>query len=88
MNLYRALRMRARGVGDLQISLWPEDLVAASVQVPIALATAPGKEYLRQINFTDEKMSVQLGNGENAGDRITVDRLDIFGREHYLARPA
>lgn len=88
MNLYRALRFRARGVGNLEISLWPEDLVTASVQTALALTSAPGKDYLRQINFTDEKMSVQIGNGINAGDRIIVDRVDIFGKEHYLARPA
>lgn len=88
VNLYRALRFRTRGLGSLFISLWSEDLQNEFTVAPIPLAAFPAKDYLREINYKNEKMSVVIANGPNPTDAITVQRMDVFGKRFAIARPA
>lgn len=88
INIFRAIRYRALGVGSLISSIWPEDL-QTSISLPnIALAVTPAKDYLNQINLMNEKMSVFISNSANPGDSITVQRVDIFAKKKFGARPA
>lgn len=87
INLFRAIRYRALGSGSLMTTIWPEDL-QTSVGLPnIPLGNAPGKDYFNQLNFMNEKMSVQISSGSNPGDLITVQRVDIFAKKKFGARP-
>jgi hypothetical protein len=88
INLFRALRYRALGVGNLVQSISPEDLQTTINLLDITLSTAPGLDYFQQINFMNEKMSLTLSNGGNPGDTITVQRVDLFAKKKFGARPA
>lgn len=87
VNQFRAIRARVRGVGDLYQSIWPEDLQSSIVLPNVLLTAFPGKDYLSQINMMNEKMSVVMANGPNAGDAITVERVDIWAKGHFATRP-
>jgi hypothetical protein len=88
INLFRAIRYRATGIGSLVSSIWPQDL-QTSINLPnIALSTSPGQDYLNQTNMMNEKMAVLISNSSNPGDFITVQRVDIFAKPKFHARPA
>ena len=88
VNLYRVIRARARGTGSLTMALWKEDLQTPVGVLPIPIVMQPGKDYLREINFANEKMSITLANSSGVNDSITVDRIDVFGKRFAYARPA
>lgn len=88
VNIFRAVRYRALGTGNMLSSIWPEDLVTSTTLPPIALVATPAKDYLNQINLMNEKMSVLVQNGNNPGDTVTVQRIDIFAKKKFGARPA
>lgn len=87
VNIFRAVRFRNRGPGDLEVHLSAEDFI--QVQDPptfVAVPLNPGMDNLRQINFMNEKMSVQFRNNQLASG-FQVDRVDIFAKQLYPARP-
>jgi len=87
VNIFRATRFRNRGPGDLEIHLSAEDFIQISDPPAfIAVPLNPGKDNLRQINFMNEKMSVQFRNA-NLNEDFQVDRLDIFAKRIFAARP-
>lgn len=88
VNQFRSIRYRVRGTGSLYPSIWPEDLQTSTVLPIIPLTSFPGKDYFSQINMMNEKMSVVMANGPNPGDAITVERLDIWAKDHFATRPA
>src|SRR5665213_2686012 len=88
INLFRAIRVRALGSGNMEQSIFPEDLGAETALMNIPLNTAPGKDWLTQINFMNEKMSYLVSNGDQPGDTITVQRVDLFAKKKFGARPS
>jgi len=87
VNIFRALRFRNRGPGDLEIRLAAEDFIQiANPPSFVAVPLNPGQDNLRQINFMNEKMSVQFRNNELASG-FQVDRVDIFAKRIFAARP-
>ena len=87
INLFRAIRLRALGIGNIEQTIYPEDLQNPVDLPDLMLSALPGKDYLSQINFMNEKMSVLISNGENPGDQITVQRVDLFAKRKFAARP-
>lgn len=91
INIFRALRLRAAksvstGTTNLSITLYPEDQ-ATSVTVPaMSMALTPGKDYFRQINYMAEKMFVEFGTN-GATDGFVLQRVDVFGKSYFEARP-
>ncbi len=88
INLFRAIRVRSLGVGNMEQSIFPEDLGTETALMNIPLNTAPGKDWLTQINFMNEKMSYLVSNGGTPGDTITVQRVDLFAKKKFGARPS
>ncbi len=88
INLFRALRYRALGIGNMVQSIFPEDLQTETFLPDILLSLLPGLDYFNQINFMNEKMSVLISNGGEPGDTITVQRVDLFAKKKFGARPA
>jgi hypothetical protein len=88
INLFRALRFRARGNGTMSVRLNSEDFSTALQQTPNSLTIPlnPAQEYVRQINFMNEKLTVQVSNA-NIDEQMTVDRIDIFAKRIFAARP-
>lgn len=88
VNIFRALRLRVRGAGTLELRLNSEDFPLSLSQTPanITVPLNPAQDEMRQINFTNEKMSVQLRTNA-VGERMEVDRVDIFAKRMFWARP-
>ena len=94
VQIFRMLRFRGKGSGDLNILLDAEDFDPA-LEVnppPITLADPMSKDLDRQINYTGEKMSVGFGtssfvNNPIPGEYFTVGRLDIFVKSQFKQRP-
>lgn len=86
LNLLREVRLRVKGPGTLTQSISPEDL-QSSVSLPsIVLGATPGQDFLTQANFMNEKYSITLGTNAIA-DRFTVQRIDLYGKSRFMARP-
>lgn len=88
INIFRALRFRARGAGDLDIRINSEDFSMALQQTPalFTIPLNPALDYTRQINFMNEKMSVQVSN-DGIDEQMQVDRIDIWAKNIYQTRP-
>jgi len=84
LNIFRHLRFRAVGTGTMLLRLADED--DGNVQNPpsITLSTTPSKDFDRQINYTSEKMSVQV---KTVGGTMKLKRIDIFCKERWKIRP-
>lgn len=93
LDVFRAIQMRTVGPASaLNLQLFSEDLVYGPVSPvptppPFVLAAAPGKEYFREINFTNEKMGLQFGVGAALGDQFKVNRIDFYGKNLFPTRP-
>lgn len=86
INVLRALRFRARGNGSLILKVRPEDMQTTTTLPPIALANRPERDYLRQLNFQNEKFSVEFGT-DAVDHYMEVDRLDEFAMPLFGERP-
>lgn len=86
VNLFRAVRFRVDGPGELDITLGAEDFIQIANPPNFTLPSRPGQDQLRQINFMNEKMSVQFRNA-NLDENFQVDRVDIFAKRIFAARP-
>jgi hypothetical protein len=92
MNSVRALRLRVRSANTLvnsniNLLLYPQDLQTAYTAVPINVTYFPGMDYLRQVNFVNEKISVYIGTNA-LNERLIVNRFELFTTVRQLARPA
>lgn len=86
VNIFRAVRFRVDGPGELDITLGAEDFIQIANPPSFTLVGRPGQDQLRQINFMNEKMSVQFRNA-NLDENFQVDRVDIFAKRIFAARP-
>lgn len=93
-NVFRVLRFRGKGLGNINILLDQEDFdLSKEINPPPLPITDPmSKDLDRQINFQNEKMSVGFGTGAfvNAGvvgEYFTVSRIDIFMKNMFKGRP-
>lgn len=87
MNVFRAVQFRARGIGTLDLKLYKQDLTGPTSVTGFALSTNPQMDFLRQINFTHEKLMIWFGV-DAVDEKFQVDRIDIFGKRHFATRPA
>lgn len=83
VNVTRALRFRARGTGNLDLSLYPEDLQSVVTPPSLTMSNFPGKELLRQTNFMNEKCSVKF----STTGKMNVNRLDVYMKPLFADRP-
>jgi len=60
VNHFTGIRMRVRGIGDLQITLKDQDAVQTASAASITLSAGPGRPLFRGFNFVSERCSVKL----------------------------
>lgn len=84
VNLFRAVRLRAKGSGNLNVGWYHEDGLLVGVS-QVALDSLPVKDYLREFNTMNEKISIQLMSFNNY---FHLTRLDLFGKSKFRSRPA
>ena len=83
---FALLRLRARGSGNLLITLYGEDEVLSLSPTPLVLTALPGKSISRKINFVNERCSIKL-EVNSADDWFNISRLILFANEQFLERP-
>lgn len=92
LNHIRSIRIRGRSANPnkdstINVIFYPEDLQTNYTPPAIVMTYFPAKDYLRQTNFINEKVSVFIGT--NAIDeRLIVNRFEIYESVRQLARPA
>jgi hypothetical protein len=92
LSAIRAGNFRARSMNplvdsNLIIQLFPEDLQSAVVPPPILITYFPGRDYLRQTNFVNEKVSLYFGTNA-LNERFNMFRCELFTTVRQVARPA
>ena len=91
LNCFKLLNFRAWGQGNFNLTISQEDGGGAVTPPLLSLAALPGRDLQRQINFTNEKMTVKFSNGGSGGsigDYMVVDRLDVWGVMQWALRPS
>ena len=88
ISCFKLSQFRASGVGKLNLTLYSEDNVSSLTALPLTLSTTLGKELYRQFNFVNEKLNLKIANGNNAGDYMLIQRIDVWGNPLWLTRPA
>jgi hypothetical protein len=88
LNFFKLLNFRAWGTGTLDLTLAQEDGQNTVNPPSLNLSAMPGRELQRQINFTNEKMTLKFANGVNAGDAMYIDRVDVWGLMRWPLRPS
>lgn len=83
---FNLLRFRIKGTGTLLLTLSGEDGVVTANPPSITLASSPGKEINRLINFVNERMSVKWRTNA-VGEFWSLNRLIIGGAPIYNERP-
>lgn len=87
LNTLRAVRFRARGVGNLIVKLRQQDMVTEVALPVLPLVANSFADLTRQCNFNNvEKFSVQFGT-DAVDEYMEMDRSDKFAKKSYLARP-
>lgn len=85
LNIYRYIRARVVGIGILNITVTDEDNVQTLIPAPFTLTATPGRDYTREINFSNEKASVVFSMNRGV-DRFTLVRADVFGKVRFPMR--
>lgn len=92
INVFRFVRFRGMksvltGTSNLAFRVYGEDDVLLVTPPVLNIAKLPGKEYAREINVMTEKAFIEFGmNGVTDGFKI--QRVDVFGKPLFGARPA
>jgi hypothetical protein len=85
VNIYRYIRIRMIGTGILNMTVKDEDNVQTLTPLPFTLTATPGRDYTREINFSNEKASVVFSMNRGV-DRFTLVRADVFGKVRFPMR--
>lgn len=80
------LKLRVTGTGNLAITLLSEDDVNPISAGTIALATSPGLEPERKINYVNEKMSTKF-RVSNLNEKYRITRVDTYVKPMWMSRP-
>lgn len=82
---FDSLRLRIRGTGSVQISLFGEDGVVQQNLQQLDLETAPGREFTRLANVVNEKCMVELRT-DFEGSAIYLNKLVLYATAMYAER--
>ena len=89
VNVFTAIRSRITSNSTTAVTVTPsyggEDPTYVSVPT-WSVAQGPSLDYFRQINFMNEKISIQVTCSDTNGG-ITIKRIDVFGKPWFFARP-
>ncbi len=84
---FDAVRIRARGSGNLIITLTGEDEVLSLSPAVMTNSALPGRPLYRKFNFDGERISIKL-EVDSAGDWFNINRVIAFANEEFAERPA
>lgn len=87
VNHFGGMKLRVKGTGSLQISLFGEDDVATAILSPITISASPGSEYDRLCNFINEKCSIKFRVNQ-FGESYVFSQVILFAKALWLRRPA
>jgi hypothetical protein len=83
---FTGVRLRVKGVGSLDFTLYGEDGVRTSFPASLVLSASPGQANFRGFDFTNEKCSVKLGV-DGAGERFTLTKFILYTNILWEIRP-
>lgn len=83
---YAGIKLRIRGLGDLELTIQGEDDTASQMPPSILMLPKPGFESDRLFNFINEKCSIKLRVSE-FGEYFILSRLDLYAKPLWLRRP-
>jgi len=87
LTLFRHVRMRVVGNGNMTLELFSEDQAESySAPNPWALVPAPGKDYDMPVNFFNEKASLYFGTSA-VDEYFIVQRVNLFTAVQNDMRP-
>lgn len=90
VNHYTALRMRARGYGELKVTLRTLDSAVTTFAQTHILSETPGKEVAQWINQESEELSVEVKTNSTYATNpswFTLTHLRIAGNPRWATRP-
>jgi len=83
---FTGTRIRAKGVGVLDINISGEDAVLQQNPSSLLLSLTPGRDLFRGFNFTNEKVSVKFGV-DDFGERFRLTKYNLYGSVEWETRP-
>jgi len=86
VNHFTGIRLRAKGAGNLLISLRGLDNALTANAQGLSLSAAPGKPLMRGFNFTSERCAVKLRLA-NANEWMNVTKFTLFATPVWDERP-
>lgn len=87
INHFGGIKLRVKGTGNLQVSMFGEDDTVTATAPSIIMAQNPGYEPDRITNFQNEKMALKL-RANLFEERATISKITIYAKPIWLRRPA
>jgi hypothetical protein len=79
INHYGAVRIRAVGSGNLQMTLFSLDDINSSLLIAFPLSATTNKEPTRLANFTEQRAALEIKVTE-INEWFRIDRIVIFSK--------
>jgi hypothetical protein len=86
VNQYKEIMLRATGSGTLDMTLYSEDDATSATPTGLTLASAPGKEIGRLINFLAGRMSAKFSVDDMFG-YYKINRITFEFMKRWVKRP-
>lgn len=83
---FSAVRIRANGVGDLDLAVYSLDDVRSKTLVPLSIAAASRIIPTRIVNFMEQRASFEIKQTE-IDEFMRVNRIVIFIKEVFTSYP-
>lgn len=83
---FTGVRLRIKGVGNLDITAESEDAAIVTTAASLTLALLPGMESFRGFNHVNEKASVKL-SVDAAGEYFTLTKMVLYATIEWETRP-
>lgn len=77
INHYGAVRLRAKGIGNLQLTLYSLDESLSTVLAPIPLQIVNNIEQNRLSNFTQQRSKLEIKT-TNVGEIFVISKIIVF----------
>lgn len=86
LDIFRYVRVKASGTGTLAMQLLDQGGNNPVTPPNFTLNTVGSSDFGRQINYTNEKMSVTF-TYNNAAGNLSIHRVEIYGKVRWAWRP-
>lgn len=87
IHVFTALRMRVKGSGFLNLTIYGEDQSLSATPLGFTLSDPQGNELFRQINFTNEKLQLVLSTTTVLSSWFVLSRAEIFCHPQWMTLP-